>query len=140
MIRRRVWIVIKLIFLLTQKLQENKIKTKKKIIYIYIYILNLKKFLQFGKALGSTTASRPNFYYIVYDINQCVALCICMGKIIIRFKLYIYFRKSSNYTWYQLIYFFKPYITCDCLNIYVGARFGAQAQNVWSLGLMSPIQ
>ena len=40
-------------------------------INIYIYILNLKilkNFYNMVKPLGATTASKPNFYYIVYDI------------------------------------------------------------------------
>ena len=37
-------------------------------IYIYIsFFFNLKKFMQFGEPLGATTASKPIFYYIVYD-------------------------------------------------------------------------
>ena len=38
-----------------------------KYIYIYLFFFNLKKFLQFGEPLGATTASKPNFYYTVYD-------------------------------------------------------------------------
>ena len=46
------------------------IEEEKLYIYIYIYIFffkskNLKKFLQYG---GPTTVSKPNFYYIVYDV------------------------------------------------------------------------
>ena len=38
---------------------------------LYIYFLNLKilkNFYNMVKPLGATTASKPNFYYIVYDI------------------------------------------------------------------------
>ena len=50
------------IFINLEIIEEEKL-------YIYIYIFfkskNLKKFLQYG---GPTTVSKPNFYYIVYDV------------------------------------------------------------------------
>ena len=42
---------------------EEEIRTKKK--NLYIFFLNLKKFLQFDAAM----AFKPNFYYIVYDLH-----------------------------------------------------------------------
>ena len=44
----------------------EKVKNKK---YISIFFKkNLKKFCNLVKSLGITTISKPNFYYIVYDL------------------------------------------------------------------------
>ena len=43
-------------------------------IYIYIYLKskNLKRFCNMMKLIGITTMSKPNFYYITYDIDLVI--------------------------------------------------------------------
>ena len=43
-------------------------KDKNKKIYIYFLKKNIKKFCNLVKSLSITTISKPNFYYIVYDL------------------------------------------------------------------------
>ena len=40
----------------------------KKNIYLFLKKKNLKKFCNLVKSLGITTISKPNFYYIIYDL------------------------------------------------------------------------
>ena len=50
-------------------------KEEKLYIYIYIYFFffkfkNLKNLYNLIKSLSATTTSKPNFYYIVYDVHD----------------------------------------------------------------------
>ena len=58
--------------------KKKLIITKFKIYIIYLEIieeeklyifLKSKKLMQYGEPLGTTMTSKPNFYYIVYDLN-----------------------------------------------------------------------
>ena len=93
-----IWILIKLKFLLIQKLQEKKIRIKKKLYLFFKKIL--KNFCNLVKPLGAITTSRPTFYYISIEKN---------------FIPYFYF--SFIYSFFERNLLYQPTCRPPLLNI-----------------------
>ena len=73
-----VWKIINL----NQSYKNLEIIGKKKL-YILLKSKNFKNFCNIMKPFGATTASKPNFYYIVYDMQTFTLSIIISYHIVV---------------------------------------------------------